>query len=73
MSEVDEAPKLWKVHRTLHEMVKDRVSTIPYFLIMRLSDAASPMFQGYQVSDEEINIDLATFRSIYANSAGMVE
>ncbi|KAG1821855.1 RNA polymerase [Suillus subaureus] len=48
----DETAKLWKVNRTIHELVKDR---------------------GYQVSDEEINMDLTTFRSHYANSGGSVD
>lgn len=51
MSE-DETAKLWKVNRTIHELVKDR---------------------GYQVSDDEINMDLTTFRSHYANSGGSVD
>ena len=29
--------------------------------------------QGYQVSDDEINMDLVTFRAHYANSGGSVE
>src|SRR5262247_3041896 len=32
-----------------------------------------PRPQGFQVSDEEIHMDLATFRSMYANHAGNVE
>ncbi|KAI9570535.1 RNA polymerase [Boletus coccyginus] len=48
----DETAKLWKVNRTVHELVKDR---------------------GYQVSDEEINMDLTTFRAHYANSGGSVD
>ncbi|KAF8558214.1 RPB5 subunit of DNA-directed RNA polymerase [Imleria badia] len=48
----DETAKLWKVNRTVHELVKDR---------------------GYQVSDEEINMDLTTFRGHYANSGGSVD
>ncbi|KAG2362764.1 RNA polymerase [Suillus spraguei] len=48
----DETAKLWKVNRTIHELVKDR---------------------GYQVSDDEINMDLTTFRSHYANSGGSVD
>ncbi|KZT29705.1 DNA-directed RNA polymerase RPB5 subunit [Neolentinus lepideus HHB14362 ss-1] len=52
MAEQDESAKLWKVNRTIHELVKDR---------------------GYQVSDEEIHMDLATFRSHYANSGGSVD
>jgi DNA-directed RNA polymerases I, II, and III subunit RPABC1 len=51
MSE-DETAKLWKVNRTIHELVKDR---------------------GFQVSDEEIHMDLPTFRDMYANGAGSVE
>lgn len=31
------------------------------------------MTKGYQVSDDEINMDLTTFRSHYANSGGSVE
>ncbi|TFK49906.1 DNA-directed RNA polymerase RPB5 subunit [Heliocybe sulcata] len=52
MAELDESAKLWKVNRTIHELVKDR---------------------GYQVSDEEIHMDLTTFRSHYANSGGSVD
>ncbi|THV02876.1 DNA-directed RNA polymerase RPB5 subunit [Dendrothele bispora CBS 962.96] len=52
MSDVDESARLWKVNRTIHELVKDR---------------------GYQVSDEEINMDLYTFRQTYANSSGSVD
>ncbi|ESK92314.1 dna-directed rna polymerase i [Moniliophthora roreri MCA 2997] len=52
MSDVDETAKLWKVNRTIHELVKDR---------------------GFQVADEEINIDLQTFRETYANSMGVVD
>ncbi|KAI0360078.1 DNA-directed RNA polymerase RPB5 subunit [Trametes cingulata] len=51
-AEQDESAKLWKVNRTIHELVKDR---------------------GFQVSDEEINMDLATFRSHYANQSGSVD
>lgn len=29
--------------------------------------------QGFQVSDDEINMDLATFKSLYANSGDSVE
>ncbi|KAH9928681.1 DNA-directed RNA polymerase RPB5 subunit [Fomitopsis serialis] len=52
MSEGDESAKLWKVNRTIHELVKDR---------------------GFQVSDDEINMDLTTFRSHYANNSGSVD
>ncbi|KAF5366981.1 hypothetical protein D9758_003967 [Tetrapyrgos nigripes] len=52
MSDVDESARLWKVNRTIHELVKDR---------------------GFQVSDEEINMDLGTFRQTYANSSGSVD
>ncbi|KAH9856520.1 DNA-directed RNA polymerase RPB5 subunit [Lenzites betulinus] len=48
----DESARLWKVNRTIHELVKDR---------------------GFQVSDDEINMDLATFRSHYANQSGSVD
>ncbi|KII89786.1 hypothetical protein PLICRDRAFT_108577 [Plicaturopsis crispa FD-325 SS-3] len=52
MGDVDESAKLWKVNRTIHELVKDR---------------------GFQVSDDEIHMDLATFRSLYANNGGSVD
>ncbi|TDL25611.1 RPB5 subunit of DNA-directed RNA polymerase [Rickenella mellea] len=48
----DEAARLWKVNRTVHELVRDR---------------------GFQVSDEEIEMDLATFKQLYANSGGSVD
>ncbi|KAI0833259.1 DNA-directed RNA polymerase RPB5 subunit [Trametes gibbosa] len=48
----DESARLWKVNRTIHELVKDR---------------------GFQVSDDEINMDLATFRNHYANQSGSVD
>ncbi|KAI9000523.1 DNA-directed RNA polymerase RPB5 subunit [Trametes punicea] len=51
-AELDESARLWKVNRTIHELVKDR---------------------GFQVSDDEINMDLATFRSHYANQTGSVD
>jgi len=52
MAELDETAKLWKVNRTIHELVRDR---------------------GFQVSDDEIHMDLATFRSHYANQSGSVD
>ncbi|CCM04976.1 uncharacterized protein FIBRA_07174 [Fibroporia radiculosa] len=52
MAEQDESARLWKVNRTIHELVKDR---------------------GFQVSDDEINMDLATFRSHYASNLGSVD
>ncbi|TFY60032.1 hypothetical protein EVG20_g7574 [Dentipellis fragilis] len=52
MSDGDDSATLWKVNRTIHELVKDR---------------------GFQVSDDEINMDLATFKSHYANNAGSVD
>ncbi|TCD63576.1 DNA-directed RNA polymerases II 24 kDa polypeptide (RNA polymerase II subunit 5) [Steccherinum ochraceum] len=44
MADGDESAKLWRVNRTIHELVKDR---------------------GFQVADDEINMDLATFREVY--------
>ncbi|KAF9490781.1 RPB5 subunit of DNA-directed RNA polymerase [Pleurotus eryngii] len=41
----DESAKLWKVNRTIHELVNDR---------------------GFLVSEEEISMDLSTFRATYA-------
>ncbi|KAJ7604035.1 DNA-directed RNA polymerase RPB5 subunit [Roridomyces roridus] len=50
MPEQDETAKLWKVNRTIHELVKDR---------------------GFQVADEEISMDLNTFRQNFANNGGV--
>ncbi|EJF64605.1 RPB5 subunit of DNA-directed RNA polymerase [Dichomitus squalens] len=50
--EQEESARLWKVNRTIHELVKDR---------------------GFQVADDEINMDLATFRSHYASQSGTVD
>lgn len=69
MSE-DETAKLWKVNRTIHELVKDRVR---YHALWCIDAFLTSHWQGYQVSDDEINMDLTTFRSHYANSGGSVE
>ncbi|KAJ7220044.1 DNA-directed RNA polymerase RPB5 subunit [Mycena pura] len=50
MSEQDETAKLWKVNRTIHELVKDR---------------------GFQVSDDEITMDLQTFREQFASNGSV--
>ncbi|KAI0050456.1 DNA-directed RNA polymerase RPB5 subunit [Auriscalpium vulgare] len=52
MSDGDDAAALWKVNRTIHELVKDR---------------------GFQVSDEEINMDLTAFKAEYASNGGSVD
>ncbi|KAG5645540.1 hypothetical protein DXG03_005815 [Asterophora parasitica] len=52
MGDVDESAKLWKVNRTIHELVKDR---------------------GFLVSDDEIHLDLPTFKSTYASESGVVD
>ncbi|KAM6504270.1 RNA polymerase [Amanita muscaria] len=52
MADGDESAKLWKVNRTIHELVRDR---------------------GYQVADEEINMDLQRFREIYGTGAGIAD
>ena len=76
MSDSDESAKLWKVNRTIHELVQDRVRVFP--LVTRL--ARTHAFrthdwrvQGYQVSDDEINMDLNTFKAHYASQTGVVE
>ncbi|KAJ7039608.1 RNA polymerase [Mycena alexandri] len=50
MSEQDETARLWKVNRTIHELVKDR---------------------GFQVSDDELSMDLNSFRDTFANNGGV--
>ncbi|KAG6898205.1 hypothetical protein C0992_003317 [Termitomyces sp. T32_za158] len=52
MGDADETAKLWKVNRTIHELVKDR---------------------GFAVSDDEIHLDLPTFKATYASESGVVE
>ncbi|WFD01526.1 DNA-directed RNA polymerases II 24 kDa polypeptide (RNA polymerase II subunit 5) [Malassezia obtusa] len=42
MNEEREAARLWRINRTIHELVADR---------------------GYEVADEEINMDLDTFKA----------
>ncbi|KAL4402720.1 DNA-directed RNA polymerases II 24 kDa polypeptide (RNA polymerase II subunit 5) [Malassezia pachydermatis] len=42
MNDDREAARLWRINRTIHELVADR---------------------GYEVSDEEINVDLDTFKA----------
>lgn len=69
MADQDECAKLWKVNRTIHELVKDRVSHTRSFTAPLLIDVP----QNYQVSDDEINMDLATFRAHYASQTGVVE
>ena len=68
----DEAARLWRVNRTVHEMVKDRVR-----MILHKDDCYGFRLtlygQGFQVSDEEIEMDLATFKATYANGGGSVE
>ena len=69
MSEGDETAKLWKVNRTIHELVKDRVGLLFFFQ----SDIAEHFAQGFAVADDEIQMDLAAFRQHYANNTGGVE
>ncbi|KAJ7911515.1 DNA-directed RNA polymerase RPB5 subunit [Mycena leptocephala] len=52
MAEQDETARLWKVNRTIHELVKDR---------------------GFQVSDDELTMDLQSFRDNFANNGGVVD
>lgn len=66
----DEAARLWRVNRTIHELVKDRVCL---FLTTFDSIRSLMTVQGFQVSDEEISMELATFKQQYANSGGSVE
>ncbi|KAF8525838.1 DNA-directed RNA polymerase RPB5 subunit [Hysterangium stoloniferum] len=52
MSSDEEVARLWKINRTIHELVKDR---------------------GFQVSADEIAMDLQTFRATYASNMGSVD
>jgi RNA polymerase Rpb5, N-terminal domain. len=71
MGDVDESAKLWKVNRTIHELVKDRVSYTE--LQLYTSSYGVVLTQGFQVSDDEIHMDLQAFKDLYANSVGMIE
>ncbi|KAF8591118.1 DNA-directed RNA polymerase RPB5 subunit [Ramaria rubella] len=52
MATEEETARLWKINRTIHELVKDR---------------------GFQVSEDEIAMDLTTFRNNYSSSVGTVD
>lgn len=82
MSEQDrELARLWRVSRTSHEMVKDRVSPLSRHLDRRGIEWGREYFarvsqrltiQGYLVADYEINESLDEFRQRYGGS-GMAE
>lgn len=67
----EESAKLWKVNRTIHELVKDRVSA--RVMACRKGRDELLVSQGFQVSDDEINMDLTNFRAHYASQTGNVE
>lgn len=67
----EESAKLWKVNRTIHELVKDRVSA--RVMACRKGRDEPLVSQGFQVSDDEINMDLTNFRAHYASQTGSVE
>lgn len=74
MGDGDETAKLWKVNRTIHELVKDRVSSRKPSPNSTVRDLTAVYFvQGFMVADEEINMDLQRFRDLYANQSGVVE
>ena len=50
MDEERETARLWRINRTIHELVADRVCTFP-------------LIQGYEVADDEINVDFVTFKA----------
>ena len=68
----DESAKLWKVNRTIHELVKDRVCWTHYCAIWWPLIVRDTL-KGFQVSDDEINMDPNTFKAHYANNSGSVE
>lgn len=69
MADQDEPAKLWKVNRTIHELVKDRVWGKRPMPVCGLTFPP----QGFQVADDEISMDLAVFKQHYASHAGTVE
>lgn len=116
MEEDKQVARLWRVNRTIHELVRDRVclTLFVYFLVLAsiflfwtrarhpraargcmhartccslvfsATDYFSPCCcvllapvcctcpkQGYQVSDEEINISLADFQAVFAPSGNV--
>ncbi|KZS92502.1 DNA-directed RNA polymerase RPB5 subunit [Sistotremastrum niveocremeum HHB9708] len=52
MDPSDEISRLWKVNRTIHELVEDR---------------------GFQVSEEEVHMDLATFKQTHCTASGELD
>ena len=69
MAEQDETAKLWKVNRTIHELVKDRV----WLNRPNPSSMRSYLLQGFQVAEDEISMDLTAFKQHYAGHSGTIE
>ena len=70
MADVDETAKLWKVNRTIHELVKDRVSCD--WDLSRDNLESSSHYSSLRVSDGEIHADLQCFRKLFTNYSGVV-
>ena len=69
MADGDETARLWKVSKTIHELVKDRVSGFQRSSCLKAHNHS----QGFSVSDEEINMSLDRFRQLYGNNMGVIE
>lgn len=69
MDPSDEISRLWKVNRTIHELVEDRVGTLSPFRGWQ----ADCGWQGFQVSEDEVHMDLATFKQTHCTAGGELE
>jgi DNA-directed RNA polymerase I, II, and III subunit RPABC1 len=69
MDSVDrDVARLWRVNRTIHELVRDRVSTLQVASTEHGADAIETIYdsnsKGYVVSQEEIDMSLDEFQDI---------
>jgi DNA-directed RNA polymerase I, II, and III subunit RPABC1 len=75
MSE-EEVIRLWKVNRTVHEMVRDRVSlNRTWFASFGTTYSLARVFysQGYVVASDEIDMTLDEFRGSHCSQGGAVK
>lgn len=56
-----ETARLWKVNRTIHELIRDRVSR-PVLVSARRSTEHA---KGFGVAEEEIGMSLEEFKAMY--------
>ena len=72
-SEDGDVSRLYRVNRTIHEMVKDRASGQSAHQLGRSANSTTVSLQGYEVADEEINVNVNRFRELFVPSGNMTE